>query len=196
MRDRSDDPSLHDQTLLPLIYISLLLRKEGNVSLNNALNTLETLLPPLNGRLFPISSKGRYIGPDSTLHDFWYISREAREIAQRVHHDGSIRRPIAPRADALPRSYISLPQNRYQCENQLHRTIGRGQALSIETDVSYCSPRRYQLLQLPQSLTSIIQFHKTNLPDDSGTTCFHVPCCIRFNGHYKKNPPQQFIPVA
>ena len=182
MRDRSDDPSLHEQTLLPLINISLLLRKEGNVLLNNALDTL----PPLNGRLFPISSKGRFIGHHSTIHDFWYISREAREIAQRVHHDGSIRRPIAPRADALPRSYISLPQNRYQCENQLHGTIGRVQALSTETGVSYSSPRRYQLLQLPQSLTSIIQFHKTNLPDDSGTTCFHVPCCIRFNGHYNK----------
>ena len=29
------------------------------------------------------------------------------EIAQWVHHEGSIRRSIAPRADALPRSYTS-----------------------------------------------------------------------------------------
>ena len=29
-------------------------------------------------------------------------------MAQRVHNEGSIRRPIAPRADALPWSYISF----------------------------------------------------------------------------------------
>ena len=31
------------------------------------------------------------------------------EIAWCVHHEGSIRRPIAPWADALPRSYTMLP---------------------------------------------------------------------------------------
>ena len=34
-----------------------------------------------------------------------------REIVQCVHHTGSIRRPIAPRTDVLPRSYISLLLN-------------------------------------------------------------------------------------
>ena len=33
-----------------------------------------------------------------------------REIAQWIHHEGSIRRPIAPWANVLPRSYISLRQ--------------------------------------------------------------------------------------
>ena len=31
-----------------------------------------------------------------------------REIDQSVRHEGSIRRPITPRENALPRSYISL----------------------------------------------------------------------------------------
>ena len=90
------------------------------------------------GLLFPISSKGSFICTISqigTHHDLCYTSRgvlaetrnvyasshrqdntycdlcyTSREIAQWVHHEGSIRRPIAPIADALSRSYISLLQ--------------------------------------------------------------------------------------
>ena len=38
-----------------------------------------------------------------------------REIAQWVHREGSIRRPIAQREDALPRNYISLLMIRKDC---------------------------------------------------------------------------------
>ena len=37
-----------------------------------------------------------------------YTQTEAQEIAQWVHHEGSIRRPIAPWTDALKWSYISF----------------------------------------------------------------------------------------
>ena len=78
--------------------------KEGNVLFNDAINTFYLLLygvdrcdiergnplPP-HGLLFPISSKGSFIC-------LCYTSREAhwleREIAQWVHHEGPIRRPI------------------------------------------------------------------------------------------------------
>ena len=36
-----------------------------------------------------------------------------REIAQWVHHKASTRRPIAPRADAVPRSYIKCDGERF-----------------------------------------------------------------------------------
>ena len=58
---------------------------------------------------------------DNTYHGLCYTSRGAmvgtrnssmgwlkREIVQRFHHAGSVRRPVAPWADDLPRSYISL----------------------------------------------------------------------------------------
>ena len=35
--------------------------------------------------------------------------RETKPAAKWVNHEGSIRRPIEPRADNLPRRYISLP---------------------------------------------------------------------------------------
>ena len=98
--------------------------KEGNVLFNDALNTFylrlygvrhmvkdhsdnergNPLLP-----LFPISSKGSFIcimhhREDNTYHGLCYTCRVhclEREIAQRVHHEGSIRRPIALWANVL-----------------------------------------------------------------------------------------------
>ena len=45
-----------------------------------------------------------YLNWTSANHSYWL----EREIAQLVHHEGSIRLPITPWEDALPRSYISL----------------------------------------------------------------------------------------
>ena len=65
-------------------------------------------LPP-HGLLFPINSKGSFICTNPTdkiahttafgtpVVEHWL----ERELAQRVHHGGSIRRPIAPWANAL-----------------------------------------------------------------------------------------------
>ena len=81
MKDRSDDPSHHEQTLLPRSYISLVLKtKEGNVLVNDALKTFYlrlycvghivknnsdsergNLLPSLHGLIFLISNKVSFI---------------------------------------------------------------------------------------------------------------------------------------
>ena len=49
---------------------------------------------------------------DNTYHGLCYISRGAlagaRNSSMGPPHAGSIRRPIAPRANALPLSYVSL----------------------------------------------------------------------------------------
>ena len=60
-------------------------------------------LSPLNGLLFPISSKGSFIctipqtgqhipRPVTLVVEYWL----EREIARWVHHERSIRQPIAP----------------------------------------------------------------------------------------------------
>ena len=65
-------------------------------------------LPP-HGLLFPISSKVFFLYASShrqgnTYHGLSYTSRGAlaeREIHLWVHHEGSIRRPFSPLANAL-----------------------------------------------------------------------------------------------
>ena len=64
-------------------------------------------LPP-HGLLFPISYKGSFICtiPDRIAHTTAFVIPVVehwleREITQWVHHEGSIRRPIAPWANAL-----------------------------------------------------------------------------------------------
>ena len=100
--------------------------KEGNVLINNALNTFYTwlysvrhmvkdhsdserrnsLLP--HGLSFQISSEGSFICiiPDRIAHTMAFVTPVAghwleREIAQWVHHEGSIRHPITPWANTL-----------------------------------------------------------------------------------------------
>ena len=75
-------------------------------------------LPPQR-LLFPIISNGSFYMPhptDRIAHTTACVTPVVehwleREIVQCVHHTGSIRRPIAPRTDVLPRSYISLLLN-------------------------------------------------------------------------------------
>ena len=63
-------------------------------------------LPSLHGRFFPINSKDHLYTPSHRRH------HTERELTQWVHHEGSIRRPVAVWADVLPRSYISLLMQR------------------------------------------------------------------------------------
>ena len=84
MNDRSDDPSHHDRTLLPRSYISL------------------------------HSSMSRPWRIDPTTHrttsDRSYHGATSRTTAQWVDHEGSIRRPIAPRATAPTTELHLAPQ--------------------------------------------------------------------------------------
>ena len=94
--------------------------KEGNVSFNNTRNAFYLRLCGvrhmvkdhsdsergnllLHRLLFPISSKGSFICiiPDRITHTMAFVTPVVehwleREIAQWVHHERSIRRPIAP----------------------------------------------------------------------------------------------------
>ena len=101
--------------------------KEGNVMFNEGLTTFYlrfygvrhmvedhsdsergNRLPP-HGLLFPISSMGFYYmrhPTDRKTHATVFVTPVVkhcleRQIAQWVHHEGSIRRPIAPSANAL-----------------------------------------------------------------------------------------------
>ena len=80
-------------------------RKEGNVLFNDALNTFYLRLYGIrhgkHGILLPISRKGSFICTDRITHTTAFVTPVVehwleREIAQWVHHEGSIRRPIAP----------------------------------------------------------------------------------------------------
>ena len=110
--------------------------KEGNVLFNNALNTFylrlygvrhmvkdnsdserENPLPPY-GLLLPISSKGSFYIHDPTdriTHTTTFVTPVVehwleREIAQWVHHEGSIPWPIAPWVNALTTELHLLSQ--------------------------------------------------------------------------------------
>ena len=47
---------------------------------------------------------------DRIVHTTTFVTPVVEHWLERVlvHHEGTIRRPIAPRTDGLPRSYISL----------------------------------------------------------------------------------------
>ena len=118
------------------------LRKEGNVLFNDTLNTFYLRsygvrhmvkdhsdsergnpLPPL-GLLFPINSKGCFICTipqtgDSTYHSLCYTSRGAlagtRNSSMGPPHEGSIRRPIAPRANTLTTELHPAPTPCFKC---------------------------------------------------------------------------------
>ena len=111
------------------------LRKEGNVLFNDALNTfylviimasdiwLRTILIVRKetrcrhiGYSFRLAARVLLYAPshrqDSTYHGLYYTSRGAlagtRNSSMGPLHEGSIRRPIAPWANALPLSYVPL----------------------------------------------------------------------------------------
>ena len=92
MKDRSNDPSHHERTLLPWSYILLRwLYDIGHMLKDHSESDRGNPLLPRLGLLFPISSK--VVGvftithrQNSTFHCFCYT----RCGAQWVHHKGSI----------------------------------------------------------------------------------------------------------
>ena len=103
-------------------------RKKGNVLFHDVLNTFYLQLygvrhmvkdhsdskrgNPLtpHGLLFDISMQGFFYmhhPTDRIIHTMVFVTPE-REIAQCVHYEGSIQRPIALERTILPWSYISL----------------------------------------------------------------------------------------
>ena len=84
------------------------------------------LLPP-HGLLFPISSKGSFICtiPHRITHTTAFVTPVVehwleREIAQWVlHHEGSIRRPIAPWVNALTTELHLAPSVNSACKRFL-----------------------------------------------------------------------------
>ena len=82
---------------------------------NHSDNQRVNLLLPLHGLLFLISNMGYFICTIPwTAHIMDFVTPVMEhwlewEMAKWVHHEGSIQWPITPWADALPWSYISLP---------------------------------------------------------------------------------------
>ena len=82
--------------------------------------------------LFPINSKGSFICiiPDNIAHTTAFVIPIMEhwlewKIAHCVHHEGSIKWPIAPWEDSLQQSYIALQldrtvDNRNSYSNFLH----------------------------------------------------------------------------
>ena len=91
MKDRSNDPSHHEQTLLPRSYISLLGTRNSSM-----------------GSPWRIDPKTHHTMSEHSYHGATSCSLE-REIAQWVHHEGSIRRPIAPWANTLTTELHLVP---------------------------------------------------------------------------------------
>ena len=116
MKDRSDNSSHHERTLLPRRYISLP-------------NARGDLLLPLHEPLFVIIIQESFICiiqetcPLIPL-TLCYKSIEhslKQEIIKWIHQKGSIRRPRAPQTDAL-----SLPSNEYRRSMLVCNRIFRG----------------------------------------------------------------------
>ena len=112
MKDRSDDPSHHERTLLPRSYISLL-------GTRNSLMGLPWRIDPMTHRTM---SERSYHGATARSLE--------REIAQWVCHEGSIRWPIAPWANALTTELHLAPWNRnssmglpWRIDPMTHRTM-------------------------------------------------------------------------
>ena len=151
-------------------------RKERNVLFNDALNTFFLRLygvrhmvkdhsdsekgkplPP-HRLLFPINSKGYFIctipQQDSTYHGLCYSSRGAlagtRNSSMGSPHEGSTRRPVAPWANALQWSCISLLINNREIatdwiHEQTHFTMYSQYTQSIKI-VSHITSRTRDIL--------------------------------------------------
>ena len=127
MKDRSDDPLRHLRTLLPRSYISLLREREREMFYLTTHSThfiygymtsdiwLRTILIVRKetrcrhiGYSYRLTARVLYMHnpTDRIAHTTAFVTPVVehwpqREIAQWVHHEGSIRRPIAPCANAL-----------------------------------------------------------------------------------------------
>ena len=138
MKDRSDDPSHHERTLLPRSYISLLKQtshRQDNTYHGPCYASRGALAGTRNSSMSPpwridpttncTMSERSYHGAtsrslnkhptDRITHTTALVTPVVehwleREIAQWVHHEGSIRRPIAPWANTLTTELHLAPQ--------------------------------------------------------------------------------------
>ena len=121
MKDQSDDPSHHERTLLPRSYISLQVHHEGSIRRPIApwANALTTELHLAPGPPWGIDTTTHRTMSEHSYHGAtsrsWSTMKDRSDdpshhernllprsyILLRVHHEGSIRRPIAPWANAL-----------------------------------------------------------------------------------------------
>ena len=137
MKDRSDDPSHHERTLyLWATSRSLWQEREREMFYLTTHSThfiygymasdiwLRTILIVRKetrcrhiGYFYRLAARVLLYAPshrqDNTYHGLWYTSRGAlagtRNSSMGPPHEGSIRRPTAPWANALPLSYVPLP---------------------------------------------------------------------------------------
>ena len=153
MKDRFDDPSHHEWTLLPRSYISL--HHEGSIRRPiapwaNALTTELHLAPPwrINPTTHRIMSERSYHGATSrsTMKDQSDDpSHHERTLLPRsyisLHNEGSIWRPIAPWANATSRSTMT---HRTMSERSYHRATWRRDNLDytdlLDTFEGYSCP--------------------------------------------------------
>ena len=110
MKDRSDDPSHHERTLLPQSYISLPTPWRINPMTHHTTNKHS-----YHGATSRSTMKDRSDDPshhEQTLLPRSYIS---------LHHEGSIRRPIAPRTNTLTTELHLAPP--WRIDPTTHRTM-------------------------------------------------------------------------
>ena len=166
IKDRSDDPSHHERMLLPQSYISL---HEGSIRRpiapwTNALTTELHLAPPW--RIDPTTHR--------TMNECSYHRATSRSMKDRsddpshhermllpqsyisLHHEGSIRRPIAPWTNALTTELHLAP---WRIDPTTHRTMNecsyhRATSRSTMKDRSN-DPSHHERMLLPQSYISL-----------------------------------------
>ena len=116
MKDRSDDPSHHERTL----YLWATSRSHSYMVSDIWLRTIlivrkETRCHHI-GYSYQLTARVLLYAPshrqDNTYHGLCYTSRGAlagtRNSSMGPPHEGSIRRPTTPWANALPLSYVPL----------------------------------------------------------------------------------------
>ena len=153
MKDRSDDPSHHERMLLPQSYISL--HHEGSIRRPIApwTNALTTELHLVPWRIDPTTHR--------TMSECSYHRATSRSMKDRsddpshhertllpqsyisLHHEGSIRRPIAPWANALTTELHLAPwridptTHRTMNEHSYHRATSRSTMKDRSDDPSH-----------------------------------------------------------
>ena len=136
----SKDPSHHERTLLPQNYISLLGMRnssmgpphEGSIRRPiapwaNALTTELHLAPEIAQWVQPMMDRS----DDPSYHERMLLPQSyisllgMRNNSMGPPHEGSIRRPIAPWANALPLSYVQLLLNEWMFNDTPARKTDR-----------------------------------------------------------------------
>ena len=164
MKDRSDDPSHHELMLLSQSYISL---HEGSIRRPIApwTNALTTELHLAPWRIDPTTHR--------TMNECSYHRATSRSMKDRsddpshhermllpqsyisLHHEGSIRRPIAPWTNALTTELYLAP---WRIDPTTHRTMNEcsyHRATSRSMKDRSDDPSHHERMLLPQSYISL-----------------------------------------